>query len=129
MSTRGNPFHSQWNLDQGSVPIPIGSAGGNPFQNLWNTTQREIPAQPSTSNYENQSMLSQQTQYLYTSQVHGIYQNHRQQPNFSWQPSASQTLRSFLPVHSQQPKLSFLVMLHFLDLSRLLNNPIFHNLH
>jgi hypothetical protein len=48
---RGNPFHGQWNPGQGSVPMPIRSAGGIPFQNIWNTTQGEIPAQPTSSNY------------------------------------------------------------------------------
>jgi hypothetical protein len=127
MSTRGNPFHGQWNPGQGSVPMPVGSAGGNPFQNLWNTTQGEIPAQPSMSNYGNQSMMSQQMQYPFAGQGHGIYQNPGQQPNFSWQPGASQTPGSFLPVHSQQPKLPFLATLHFPDLSRLLNDPICHD--
>jgi hypothetical protein len=109
--------------------MPIGSAGGNPFQNLWNTTQGEIPSQPSTSNYGSQSMMSQQTQYPYAGQGHGFYQNPGQQPNFSWQPGASQTPGSFFPVHSQQPKLPFLATLHLPDLSRLLNDPICHDPH
>jgi hypothetical protein len=89
MSTGGNPFHGQWNLGQGSVPMPVGSKGGKLFQNLWNTMQGEIPTHPSTSNYGSQSMMSQQMQYLYVGQGHGVYQNLGQQPNFSWQPGAS----------------------------------------
>jgi hypothetical protein len=107
----------------------VGSVGANPFQNIWNTTQGEFPAQPSTSNYGNQPMISQQTQYPFTGQGHGIYQNPGQQPNFSWHPGVNQTPGSFLPVHSQQPKLPFLAMLHLPDLSRLLNDPICHNPH
>jgi hypothetical protein len=79
MLTRGNPFHSQWNPGQGSRPIPVESAGGNPSQNPWNTTQ----AQPSTSYYGCQSMMSQQAQNPYTGHNHGFYQNSGQQPNFS----------------------------------------------
>jgi hypothetical protein len=56
MLTGGNPFHSQWNPEQGSGPMPVRSVGGNPSQNPWNLTQ----AQPSTSYYERQSMMSQQ---------------------------------------------------------------------
>jgi hypothetical protein len=82
MSTGGNPFHGQWNPGQGSVPMPVGSAGGNPFQNLWNTTQGEIPAQPSSSNYGNQSMISQQMQFPYAGQGHGVYQNPANNPTF-----------------------------------------------
>jgi hypothetical protein len=55
MSIRGNPFHTQWNPGQGSTPMPVGSAGGNPSQNPWNVMQ----AQPFTSYYRNQSMMSQ----------------------------------------------------------------------
>jgi hypothetical protein len=72
-------------------------------------------------------MSSQQTQYPFVIQGHGIYQNPGQQPNFSWQPGASQTPSSLLPLHNQQPKLSFLAMLHLPDLLRLLNDPICHN--
>jgi hypothetical protein len=72
-------------------------------------------------------MTSQQAQYLNVGQGHGFYQNPGQQPNFSWQPGASQIPGSFPPVHSQQPKLPFLATLHFPDLSRLLNDPICHD--
>jgi hypothetical protein len=74
-------------------------------------------------------MTSQQMQYLFTGQGHGMYQNPAQQANFFWQPGASQTSCSFFPVYSQQPKLPFLETLHLLDLSRLLNDPICHDPH
>jgi hypothetical protein len=73
-------------------------------------------------------MTSQQVQNLYTSHGHGYYQNPSQQPNFSWQPGANQTLGSFFPGYNQQPKLPFLATLHFPDLTRLLSNPICHDL-
>jgi hypothetical protein len=63
----------------------------------------------------------------YVGQGHGFYQNPDQQPNFSWQPGASQTPRPFYPGYQQQPKLPFLAMLHLLDLTRLLNDPICHD--
>jgi hypothetical protein len=74
-------------------------------------------------------MTSQQAQYLYTGHGHGIYQNPGQEPNFSWQPGANQILVSFPPIHTQQPKLPFLATLHFPNLSRLINDPIYHDLH
>jgi hypothetical protein len=125
MSTRGNPFHSQWTPRKGSIPMLIRSAGGNPSQNTWNVTQ----AQPFTSYYESQSMTSQQAHNPYASHGHGYYQNPGQQHKFSWQPGASQTPGSFFPGYNQQPKLSFLETLHLPYLTRLLNNPICHNLH
>jgi hypothetical protein len=73
MSFKGNPFHGQWNPGQGSVPMPIGSTGGNPFQNLWNTMHGEILAQPSSSNYRNQPMISKQMHFSYAGQGHGVY--------------------------------------------------------
>jgi hypothetical protein len=72
-------------------------------------------------------MMSQQAQYLNASLGHGFYQNPGQQPNFSWQPGASQNPGPYPPVHIQQPKLPFLATLHFPDLSRLLNDPICHD--
>jgi hypothetical protein len=123
MPTRGNPFHSQWNPGQGSGPMPVGSAGGNPSQNPWNTMQ----AQPSMSYYGSQPMTSQQAQNPYAGHGHGYYQNPGQQPNFSWQPGASQTPGSFFPGYNQQPKLPFLATLHLPDLTRLLNDPICHD--
>jgi hypothetical protein len=125
MLTRGNPFHSQWNPSQGLGPMPIGSAGGSPSQNPWNATQ----AQPFSSYYGSQSMMTQQEKNLYDGYDHGYYQNPGQQPNFSWKPGASQTPGSFFPGYNQQPKLSFLETLHFLDLKRLLNNLICHDPH
>jgi hypothetical protein len=115
MSIGGKPFHGQ-------------SAGGIPFQNTWNTMQGEIPTQPTSSNYGSQPMISQQTQFLYVGQGHSFYQNPGQQSNFSWQLGASQTPGPLFPVHSTQPKLPFLEMLHLPDLSRLLNDPICHDL-
>jgi hypothetical protein len=103
----------------------VGSAGGNPSQNPWNAMQ----AQPFLSYYESHPMTSQQAQNLYAGHDHGYYQNPSQQPNFSWKLGASQTLGSFFPGYNQQPKLPFLETLHFLDLTRLLNNPIYHNPH
>jgi hypothetical protein len=63
----------------------------------------------------------------YTSQGHGFYQNSGQQPKFSSQPGASQTPGPFFPGYQQQPKLPFLVNFHLLYLTRLLNDPIFHD--
>jgi hypothetical protein len=124
MLIRGNPFHGQWNHGQGTGPIPMGLVWGNPSQIPSNTPH----AQPSTSYYGHQSMMSRQMLNQYTGQGHGFYQNPSQQTNFSWQPSAIQTPGPYFPVNSTQPKLSFLPMLHLLDLERLLNNPIFHDL-
>jgi hypothetical protein len=59
----------------------------------------------------------------------GFYQNLGQLPNFSWQPSASQTPSPFFLGYHQQPKLPFLETFHFLDLTRLLKDPICHDLH
>jgi hypothetical protein len=103
--------------------MPIRSIGGNPSQNPWNATQDH----PFTSYYGNQSMMSQQEHNLYVGHGHGYYQSPGQQPNFSWQPGASQTPRSFFPGHNPQPKLSFLATLHLPDLTRLLNDPICHD--
>jgi hypothetical protein len=69
MSIKGNPFHPQWNPGQISAPMPIRSAGGNPSQNPWNVMQ----AQPFTSYYGNQPMMSQQAQNPYTSHGYGYY--------------------------------------------------------
>jgi hypothetical protein len=49
-------------------------------------------------------------------------------PNFYWQPGASQIPDSLFPSYNPQPKLPFLETLHLLDLTRLLNDPICHNL-
>jgi hypothetical protein len=74
-------------------------------------------------------MISQQTQFPYASQGYYFYQNPRQHSNFSWQPGASQTIGPSFHINSSQPKLPFLAMLHQPDLSILLNDPIFHDLH
>ena len=74
-------------------------------------------------------MMSQQAQYLNARLGHGCYQNPGQQPNFSWQPGASQKPSPYPPVHIQKPKLSFMINFHFLDLSILINDPICHDPH
>jgi hypothetical protein len=120
----GNYFHNQWNPGQGTMPMPMGSTWGNPSQSPPNV----MHAQPSTSYFGNQPMMSPHTQNPYAGHGHGFYQNPGQQPNFSWQPGASQTLGPFFHGYHQQPKLSFLATLHLSDLTRLLNDPICHDL-
>jgi hypothetical protein len=71
--------------------------------------------------------MSQQAHNMYVGHHHGYYQNPRQQPKFSWKPSANQTLGSFFPSYNRQPKLPFLETLHLLELKRLLNDPICHD--
>jgi hypothetical protein len=97
----GNSFHNQWNPRKGTMPIPMGSAWGNPSQSPPNV----MHAQPSTSHFGNQSMMSPHMQNLYASHGHGFYQNPGQQPNVSWQPGASQTPGPFFHGYHQQPKL------------------------
>jgi hypothetical protein len=73
-------------------------------------------------------MMSPHTQNLYVGHRHCFYQNPDQQPNFSWQPGASQTPGPFFHgYHQQQPKLPFLATLHLPELTRFLNDPIFHD--
>jgi hypothetical protein len=105
--------------------MPVGSAWIIPSQNPLNAMQ----AQHSTSYYGSQPMMSQKAQNPYTGHDHGYYQNPGQQPNFSWQPGASQTPASFFPGYNQQPKLPFLTTLHLPNLTRLLNDPIYHDPH
>jgi hypothetical protein len=125
-----------WNSEQGSVPssrmslwgqtsmpLPSGPAWGNPSQSPSNT----MNSQHLMSFMGNQPMMSPQMQNPYASQVHGFYQNSGQQPNFSWQPGASETPGPFFPGYQQQPKLPFLVTLHLPDLTRLLNDHICHD--
>jgi hypothetical protein len=119
----GNSFHNQWNPKQGTMLIPMGSTWGNPSQSPLNV----VHAHPSTSYFGNQSMMSPHTHNPYAGHGHGFYQNHGQQLKFSWQPSASRTPGPFFPGYHQQSKLPFLETLHFLDLTRLLNDPIYHN--
>jgi hypothetical protein len=119
----GNSFHSQWNPGQASMPLPTGPAWGNPSQSPSNTMNTPHPM----SFMGNQQMMSPQMQNPYAGQGHGFYQNPGQQPNFSWQPGASQTPGPFYPGYQQQPKLPFLATLHLPDLTRLLNDPICHD--
>jgi hypothetical protein len=72
-------------------------------------------------------MMSPQMKNPYTSHGHGFYQNPGQQPNFSWQPGASQTPGPFFHGYHQQTKLLFLETMHLPDLTRLLNDPICHD--
>jgi hypothetical protein len=69
MLTGGNPFHSQWNPGQGTGPIPVGSTWGNSSQSPLNV----MHAQPSTYYFENQPMMSPQTQNPYDVHGHGFY--------------------------------------------------------
>jgi hypothetical protein len=123
MSIWGNSFHNQWNPGQSTMPIPTGPTWSNPSQSPSNV----MHAQPSMSYFGNQSMMSPHTQNPYAGHGHGFYQNPGQQPNFSWQPGASQTPGPFFPGYHQQPKLPFLATLHLPDLTRLLNDPICHD--
>jgi hypothetical protein len=123
MSFWGNSFHSHWNPGQTSMPLPSGPAWGNPSQSPSNTMNAQHPM----SFMGNQQMMSPQMQNPYAGQGNGFYQNPGQQPNFSWQPGASQTPGPFYPSYQQQPKLPFLATLHLPDLTRLLNDPICHD--
>jgi hypothetical protein len=105
------------------MPMPMGSTSGNPSQSPLNV----MHAQPSTSYFGNQPMMSPHTPNLYIVHGHGFYQNPCQQPKFSWQPGASETPGPFFHGYNQQSKLPFLVTLHFPYLTRLLNDPICHN--
>jgi hypothetical protein len=120
----GNSFHNQWNPRQTTMPIPTGPAWGNPSQSPSNI----MHAQQSMSYLGNQPMMSPHMQNPYAGQGHGFYQNPGQQPNFSWQPGASQTPGPFLPGYHQQPKLPFLATFPLPYLTWLLNDPIFHDL-
>jgi hypothetical protein len=119
----GNSFHSQWNPGQASMPLPTGPAWGNPSQSPSNTMNAQHPM----SFMGNQQTMSLQMQNPYAGQGNGFYQNPGQQPNFSWQPGASQTPGPFYPGYQQQPKLPFLATLHLPDLTWLLNDPICHD--
>jgi hypothetical protein len=119
----GNAFHNQWNPGQATMPPPIGPAWNNPSQSPQNTMNAQNPM----SFMGNQPMMSPQMQNPFAGQGQGFYPNPGQQPNFSWQPGASQTPGPFYPGYQQQPKLPFLATLHLLDLTRLLNDPICHD--
>jgi hypothetical protein len=105
------------------MPLPSGPASGNPSQSPSNTMNAQHPM----SFMGNQQMMSPQMHNPYVGQGHGFYQNLGQQPNFSWQPGASQTPGPFYPSYQQQPKLPFLATLHLPYLTRLLNDPICHD--
>jgi hypothetical protein len=107
------------------MSFPSGSAWGNPSQSPSNTMNAQHPM----SFMGNQPMMSPQMKNPYAGQGHGFYQNPGQQPNFSWQPGASQTPGPFFPGYQQQPKLTFLTTLHLPDLTWLLNDPICHDSH
>jgi hypothetical protein len=57
MSIWGNYFHNQWNPGHGAMPIPMGSTWGNPSPSPLNV----LHAQPSTSYFWNQPMMSPHT--------------------------------------------------------------------
>jgi hypothetical protein len=119
----GNAFHNQWNPGQATMPLPTGPAWNNPSQ----SSQQTMNAQNPMSFMGNQPMMSPQMQNPFAGQGQGFYPNPGQQPNFSWQPGASQTPGPFYPGYQQQPKLPFLATLHLPDLTRLLNDPICHD--
>jgi hypothetical protein len=119
----GNAFHNQWNPGQATMPLPTGPAWNNPSQSPQNTMNAQNPM----SFMGNQQMMSPQMQNPFAGQGQGFYPNPGQQPNFSWQPGASQTPGPFYPGYQQQPKLPFLATLHLPDLTRLLNDPICHD--
>jgi hypothetical protein len=119
----GNAFHNQWNPGQATIPLPTGPAWNNPSQSPQNT----MNAQNSMSFMGNQPTMSPQMQNPFAGQGQGFYPQPGQQPNFSWQPGASQTPGPFYPGYQQQPKLPFLATLHLPDLTRLLNDPICHD--
>jgi hypothetical protein len=119
----GNAFHNQWNPGQATMPLPTGPAWNNPSQSPQNTMHAQNPM----SFMGNQPMMSPQMQNPFAGQGQGFYPNPGQQPNFSWQPGASQTPGPFYPGYQQQPKLPFLATLHLPDLTRLLNDPICHD--
>jgi hypothetical protein len=119
----GNAFHNQWNPGQATMPLPTGPAWNNPSQSPQNT----MNAQNSMSFMGNQPTMSPQMQNPFAGQGQSFYPQPGQQPNFSWQPGASQTPGPFYPGYQQQPKLPFLATLHLPDLTRLLNDPICHD--
>jgi hypothetical protein len=116
----GNAFHNQWNPEQTTMPLPTGPAWNNPSQSPQNTMNAQNPM----SFMGNQPTMSPQMQNPFAGQGQGFYPQPGQQPNFSWQPGASQTPGPFYPGYQQQPKLPFLATLHLPDLTRLLNDPI-----
>jgi hypothetical protein len=119
----GNAFHNQWNPGQATMPLPTGPAWNNPSQSPQNTMNAQNPM----SFMGNQPTMSPQMQNPFAGQGQGFYPQPGQQPNFSWQPGASQTPGPFYPGYQQQPKLPFLATLHLPDLTRLLNDPICHD--
>jgi hypothetical protein len=92
MSFWGNAFHNQWNPGQ-TMPLPTGPAWNNPSQ----SPQQMMNAQNPMSFMGNQPMMSLQMKNTFAGQGQGFYPNSGQQPNFSWQPGASQTPGPFYP--------------------------------
>jgi hypothetical protein len=118
-----NAFHNQWNPGQATMPLHTGPA----WNNLSQSPQNTMNAQNPMSFMGNQPTMSPQMQNPFAGQGQGFYPQPGQQPNFSWQPGASQTPGPFYPGYQQQPKLPFLATLHLPDLTRLLNDPICHD--
>jgi hypothetical protein len=119
MSIWGNSFHNQWNPEQSIMPIPTGPTWGNPSQSPSNV----MHAKPSMSDDVSS----------HTKSIHWPWPWFLPEPRLeaklflaTWCQSNSRPL--FLGYH-QQPKLPFLATLHFLDLTRLLNDPIYHDPH
>jgi hypothetical protein len=79
------------------MPLPSGLAWGNPSQSPLNT----MHAQHCMSFMGNQPMMSPHMKNPYAVQGHGFYHNPGQQPNFFWQPVASQTPGPFFPGYQQ----------------------------
>jgi hypothetical protein len=119
----GNAFHNQCNPGQATMPLHTGPA----WNNLSQSPQNMMNAQNPMPFMGNQTTMSPQMQNPFAGQGQGFYPQPGQQPNFSWQPGASQTPGPFYPGYQQQPKLPFLATLHLPDLTRLLNDPICHD--
>jgi hypothetical protein len=72
-------------------------------------------------------MMQQQMKFSFNGQGCGFYQHPSQQSKLSWKPGASQNPRPSFHVNTPQTKPLFMETLHFPDLSRLLNDPIYHD--
>jgi hypothetical protein len=119
----GNSLHNQWNLGQGVVPMPMGSAWGNPSQSPSNV----MHAQPSTSYFEESTDdVSSNAKSICWSWPWFLPEPRPTTQHFlaTWCQSNSMP---FFHGYHQQPKLPFLTTLHLPDLTRLLNNPICHD--
>jgi hypothetical protein len=143
---QGENLAGPWNSGQGSIPssecrsgVILSTINGTPDKLLCLSPRdrhgvilpKVLRIQCMPNNlcpiWEISPMMSPHMQNPYAGQGHGFYQNPGQQPNFSWQPGASQTPGPFFPGYQQQPKLPFLATLHLPDLTRLLNDPICHD--